>query len=385
MKKIPVVRFQIDERNSMTGVKTMSIVDEPAIESNFIAFSKDAKPDTLELIDLAKKDKKYKNVLAGLALIPNKKILRFKEDQPYYGVFKEEDVETIRNKFHKEQMTGRVNVEHNSKDYINAYMIESFIVDTEERLADVKAKGITEVTLGSWWVAYKIEDDKTFQKALSKELNGFSVEIYLSKMYEEAMNEDNNKINKLESEMNRLKTLVEQFAKAKEVKVEEVPAVTEAKKFERAKVAGEETIFEYTEEGQPAFVVKVAEDGTETQEQAPEGDHKLDNGKVVSVGADGIASAIKDAEEEKPVEQEKQAEVAVEKQSVDTTKAELEKAQAEIKKLKTDLQAAQAEAVKLKKEKPLAVPVTKTVPVQQKNFSAMTTKERLFAKHGVTE
>lgn len=377
MKKIPRVRFQIDERNPMSGVKTMSIVDQPAIESDFMAFSENEKvKEGLELIDLGKKDKKYKNILAGLALIPDKNILRFKEDQPYYGFFTKEDVETIRNKFHKEQMTGRVNVDHNAKDYIDAYLIESFIIDSAERLSDVKARGIEGATMGSWFVAYKIEDQKTFEKALSGELNGFSIEVYLSKVYTEQIEEENNSIKKLESEMNRLKLLVEQFAKAKEVKTDVAPVV-EAKKFEKASTEDGVQV-EYTEVGQPAFVIEA-----DAQVQAPAKEYKLDNGKTVSVGEDGIVTDIKDsAAEEAPVEQ---AVAETPAAVVDNSKAELEKALEEVKKLKAEL-AKQSDEVQKLKKMPLATPILKTVPVavEKKDFSKMTTKERLFARNGIT-
>lgn len=374
MKKVPRVKFQIDERNPMSGVKTMSIVDEPAIESDFVAFNQaDTKETKLELVDLGKKDKKYKNILAGLALIPDKNILRFNGDQPYYGYFGKEDVEIIRNKFHKEQMTGRVNVDHNAHAYIDAFMIESFIIDSPERLADVKAKGIEGATMGSWFVAYKIEDQKTFEKALSGELNGFSIEVYLSKVYSDQIEEENNTIKKLESEMNKLKQLVEQFAKSKEVKAEEAPVV-EAKKFEKASTE-DGVVLEYTEVGQPAFVIEA-----DAQVQAPAKEYKLDNGKTVSVGEDGIVTDVKDSEEA-PVEQAVVETPAV----VDNSKAELEKALEDIKKLKAELAKEQAEVQKLKKM-PLAQPVLKTVPVavEKKDFSKMTTKEKLFARNGIT-
>lgn len=171
------VQLDIDENDSTTGVKTISIVSDPAIESDFVAMSKE-----VQFVELASP---YKQVLAGLALIPDKDIPRTaRNGEKYVATFSKEAIERIRNKFHKELMTSNVNVQHDQKQYIPAYLIESFIIDSPERLSDVKAKGIKEATDGAWFVAYKVEDKETFAKALSGELKGFSVEIYVKSLFE---------------------------------------------------------------------------------------------------------------------------------------------------------------------------------------------------------
>lgn len=170
------VKFEIDPNDKGTGVKAISLVDEPALESNFVAFSKD-KPQYIEL-----KLEGYKQVVAGLALIPDKDIIRLSGGEKYVAFFTKESIEKIRDKFHKEQMTSNVNVDHSQDDFIEGYLIESFIIDSSERLADVTAKGIKDAVLGSWFVAYKIEDEKVFKEVLDGKLRGFSVEIFVNKI-----------------------------------------------------------------------------------------------------------------------------------------------------------------------------------------------------------
>ena len=177
MEKIRRVKFDIDKNNPASGVKTMSLVADPAIESDFKYFSKEK--ERKRYIEL--KTTNLKQVVAGLALIPDKDILRFDASgEPFFGYFTSDSIETIRNQFHKLQMTNSVNVEHEQPT--EGYLIESFIIDTPELLNAVKAKGIEDATMGSWYVAYKIEDPQIFQKILDGELKGFSVEIYLSKL-----------------------------------------------------------------------------------------------------------------------------------------------------------------------------------------------------------
>lgn len=172
------VKFDIDDDDKVTGVKTISIVDEPAIGSDFIAFSAE-KPEFVEL-----KSDQYKQVLAGLALIPDKDILRtFPNGEKYIAYFTKDSIERIRNKFHKQLLTDRVNVDHKQDNYIDAFLIESFLIDSPEREADVRAKGIEHGVMGSWFVAYKVEHAETFQRVLAGELRGFSVEIFVNKFF----------------------------------------------------------------------------------------------------------------------------------------------------------------------------------------------------------
>lgn len=174
------VKYDIDSKDNITGVKVMSLVDEPAMKSEFVAMAEE-KHQFVEL-----KIEGYKQVVAGLALIPDKDFLRTdSEGEPYMAYFTKETIEAIRNKFHKEQMTSNVNVDHSQIDFIDAYLIESFIIDSNERLADVTAKGIKDPVIGAWFVAYKIEDKKTFEMVLDGKLKGFSVEIFIKKTFKE--------------------------------------------------------------------------------------------------------------------------------------------------------------------------------------------------------
>lgn len=291
-QKIKRVEFLVDENNPQGGVKTISLVDNPAIESDFVFFNKQ-KPQYIEL-----QEEGYKQVVAGLALIPDKDIIRFDEaGQPYYGYFTAETIENLRNKFHKELQNNKVNTDHEPDAYIDAFMIESFLVDSDERLADVQSKGIEEVKMGSWFVAYKIEDEETFQRVLDGELKGFSIEAFLDKTFS-AVQANNNENNKFEKIMNnlieKLQNLISEFA--------EEEATQE--KFERGELE-DGTIVDYTEVGSPVSIVTVSEEGEEEMSPAPEGEHILSDGRILVVDAEGMLVEIKEAEEEEaPAEEE---------------------------------------------------------------------------------
>ena len=75
-----IIELILDEESIDAGVNAISIVESPAIESDFIALSKDQE------IKLAEVDKE-KRVLMGAALIPNKTIFRKNGEEEFYVYF----------------------------------------------------------------------------------------------------------------------------------------------------------------------------------------------------------------------------------------------------------------------------------------------------------
>jgi hypothetical protein len=215
-------------------------------------------------------------------------------------------------------------------------LLESFIIDSDERLKDVQAKGIKEAVLGSWFIAYKIEDAQTFQRVLKGELKGFSVEIFLQQ-FGKSINDNTDKLNKNElfkmfkniAEKLKAMLALEETKKAEEVK-------EEVKKMATAKTEDGKTI-EYSEVGEAVSIIGV--DGVPTP--AEDGEYKLDNGKTIVV-ASGVATDIKDAE---PVEQ---AEVKEDETKLSTV--EEKKEPTELEKLSTQMETLSKQFETLKKE-----------------------------------
>ena len=65
-----------------------------------------------------------------------------------------------------------VNLNH-SIDTDGCYIIQSFIKDSAK---GINPTGFEDIKDGSWFVAYKIENEEVWQKVKSGEFNGFSVE-----------------------------------------------------------------------------------------------------------------------------------------------------------------------------------------------------------------
>lgn len=284
----PLYKIVIDDSET-TGMEAISFVDMPAIESDFLKLNNNQKEPKLIVLE---KEGEYKQILAGLALVPNKPMYRNNEGFEYYVYFETQEIEKIRDKFHKSKLTDVVNLQHESKDVVDAYLVESYIVNSEERLNEVKSQGIDDVVMGSWYVQYKIEDKEVFKKALDGELNGFSIEIRGNLIPDNNINfNKNNKNNSIMSKfndlINKFKTVLNEF------------------ELETAKIADTERSITYGEVGEPVYEVKVDEAGVETSEPISEGEYILDNGKTIVVDENSTLVEVKeDSEEVEPINDE---------------------------------------------------------------------------------
>lgn len=116
-----------------------------------------------------------------------------------------------------------------------------------------------------------------------------------------------------------------------------------------------------------AKVQVMAEDGTLTN--APDGEHTLEGGKVITI-KDSVIVLEKEMEEEKPVEDLVEQSINEElKKEVETLKAELEKIKAEKVELSSKIE-------ELGKE-PASKPITKSDAPSTKDVSKLSTHEKM--------
>lgn len=155
------------------GVYAISIVDFPAIESNFIALSKELKPQ----YSLAKVNEE-KRLLVGAALIPNKQILRKdNEGNNFYVYFAKETVKQAAYKFLKSNAHHNHTLQHD-QEIEGLYVAESWIVESDNDKS--KDYGLN-VPVGTWMVAVKVENDEIWNEQIkSGNAKGFSIEAYFA-------------------------------------------------------------------------------------------------------------------------------------------------------------------------------------------------------------
>lgn len=175
-----IIELIIDETDETSGIEAISLVEQPAIESNFVALNKH------ELF--LKEIDNEKRILMGAALIPDKSIYRRNENgDEYYIYFSKDTVRKASELFFKKSNHQNATFEH--KDKINGVtIVESWIVENKEQ--DKTALYGMDVPVGTWMVSAKIDDDELYEKAKQGEVKGFSIEGYFADRYEMGKRQD---------------------------------------------------------------------------------------------------------------------------------------------------------------------------------------------------
>ncbi len=169
------------------GIEFISIVDTPAMESNFIALENHI-PTPVKLFTVAKQ------ILTGVVAIPNKQIYRKDSDGYEYNIkFTEKDIEKMRNTFMRGNKNANINLNH-ADSVSNLYIIEMWIVENPE-MDKAKALGLN-VPKGTLMASVKVDNDEFWRNEIeSNKLRGFSLEGFftqnLIKMQNQKLNMEN--------------------------------------------------------------------------------------------------------------------------------------------------------------------------------------------------
>jgi len=170
-----IVELIIDENNKDIAIDAVSLVEFPAIESEWIFMSKQDKNN----LSLAKIDE-HKRLIIGAALIPNKQIYRREEDKEYYVYFSEATIKRASELYLMSNNQSSATYEHR-EDITGITAVESWIV-SDAKMDKSNLYGLN-LPKGSWVLSMKIDNDKIWNDILSKKVRGFSIEgFFLDKM-----------------------------------------------------------------------------------------------------------------------------------------------------------------------------------------------------------
>lgn len=165
-----IVELILDEEQMFSGVQAISIVEYPAIESDFVALKKEQEVRLAEV-------KGEKRVLMGPALIPNKTIYRRNEEEDYYIYFSRDTVRKASELFLSEGNQNNSTLEH-SYELKGLSVVESWIVESDQDKS--KAYGF-DVPLGTWMVSMKVYNDDVWNEFVKEgKVKGFSIEGYFA-------------------------------------------------------------------------------------------------------------------------------------------------------------------------------------------------------------
>jgi len=115
-------------------------------------------------------------ILVGPLMTPNKLIPRRDENgDEYFVYFTEDTIKKLAYKAMKDKIIDRVNIEHSSDDRVDAYLVESWLVEDEDK--DKSLNYGFSPKKGQWYGKYKVEDLGVWDGYIKSGLvKGFSVE-----------------------------------------------------------------------------------------------------------------------------------------------------------------------------------------------------------------
>ncbi len=161
----------IDEDADLAGIEAISIVENPAIEEDFIALKK-------HKIKFQQQDGE-KRILLGPALIPNKKIVRLNDNgEKYWIYFSEDTVRKASELFLTKGNQSKSTLEHEVAIH-GLTVVESWII--EDPVKDKSRKYDMSLPVGTWMVSVKVNNDEIWNEYVkSGAVKGFSIEGFFT-------------------------------------------------------------------------------------------------------------------------------------------------------------------------------------------------------------
>lgn len=253
-------------------IYNISLVEEPAIEVDYVAFDKDkeTKPNLKFIED--KQNEKF--MILGPALIPDKNIYRNYDGNEFYVSFSAECIEKLSHNFVKNCYGAGCFTKDHESFAQGCYLAESWIKTSEN---DKSVDYGFDCPIGTWFVAAKIDSIELWDSIKKGERKGFSIESWVD--LEEIFENKDKKENDMSKQKTNLETMevndgfwdklkgiiAEAMGTSKDDKTVE-DAVEEAK----AEADPVEEVVEAEEQTPEVPVEEVAQDVIDTVEEGAE-------------------------------------------------------------------------------------------------------------------
>lgn len=253
------------------GMLRISLVDLPAVESNFLAFAKeDGEPVRLYFV----RDEE-RRIVRGVVMRADYPILRRNGDYEYYIVFRADTIRVMAEKYLAESRQNNVDEMHNHNDVDDVQMVQYFIKDTA---AGIAPAGFEDIADGSLFAEFHVLNDEVWAKVKDGTYRGFSLEGAF-----ELVPEEMKAIPKTDKNMSKIKRFKAALARL----LAEFGNVS----TDKGVLAwdGDEDL----KEGDAVYI----EDAEGNRETAPDGDYVTTDAKTIVV-ADGKVAEIRDPEAE---------------------------------------------------------------------------------------
>ena len=165
-KNLPIYEAKIDMNDATVGMFVISLVDYPAVEKDFFAFSN---KKTLQYKVVDEEQQK----VFGVVMTADQPIYRMDEDgYEYYITYSPKTISLMTEKYFKYGYHNNVDTNHNFKLENGITLTQMFIKDTEK---GVNPSGFDDVKDGSLFAEFHIENEQIWKDIKEGKYKGFSL------------------------------------------------------------------------------------------------------------------------------------------------------------------------------------------------------------------
>jgi len=165
---IPIYNINIDEDDCF--MSAISLVSQPAIEVDFLAFDKQEEPRMIKMADAEKR------LITGPVCLADTPIYRRDAAGEYYIIFTKDVIEKMMLKYSELELFNAVNLQHNDARYTDRVkMVEFYIKNTGRGISPSEFENAPE---GSLFATFKVLDDGLWNDIKRGDFKGYSLEIF---------------------------------------------------------------------------------------------------------------------------------------------------------------------------------------------------------------
>lgn len=272
------------------GVIRVSLVEDPAVESNFEVFrNQSAKAPAMYAVQ-----SEERRLVRGVVLRADYPIFRrdAEGDPGYYVTFPKAAIRQLAEKYLAEDRANNVDTDHDGVEVDGVRMVQMFIKDAA---AGVDPEGFTDIEDGSLFAEYHVTNDEVWDEIKDGTWRGFSVEVFYrlvpAQEFRRADPEDD--AGQVSDLLRRIISKMQHMSKMEKLKARLAKILAEF-----GSVTTDKGVIHWDgDEDLKAGDRVEVEDNDGNREAAADGDYTTGDGKVIVV-VDGAVSEIRDPEAE---------------------------------------------------------------------------------------
>ena len=267
------------------GMFKISLVDDPAVQSNFLAFDSHKKQLMYAI------ENEDKRIVRGVVMRANYPIFRQSEDLgEFYVMYKPETIRQMAEKYLVEKRQNDVNIMHmDESDVDGVQMVQYFIKDSAN---GVNPKGFEDISDGSLFAEFHVVNDRVLEAIKAGTFRGFSLEGVFELTPERNTDLVDEIVDELDGKFNSIKKSNNMTKK------ERIMAALEKLLVKCGSTTTDKGILAWDGDGELEAGMDVfTEDAEGNRNPAEDGDYKTEDGKTIRV-AEGKVAEILDPEAE---------------------------------------------------------------------------------------